>query len=90
MHPCGDPERIGDRFHGVSSRPGKGACKAVFLAEIQRLAQDLILQRLFAEHPLQLTDLALQGAIFGGRDYLLAGAHRRRRAFGIEPSPAKK
>jgi len=39
---------------------------------------------------LQLTDLALQDAVFEGRHHLLAGAHRRERAFGMEPPPAEQ
>ena len=61
------------------------ARKTVFfwLSPIQRLAQDRVLQGLFAEQPLQLTHLALRGAVLGGRNHLFAGAHCRQRAFGV-------
>ena len=54
---------------------------AVFwLRQIERLAQDLVPQRL-----VQLADLALQEPISGSRHYLVDGVHRRQRALGAQP-----
>jgi hypothetical protein len=48
------PERVDDHLHGVSFRTSEGAQQPLlWLRQIQRLAQDLIFQRLLAEQPLQ-------------------------------------
>jgi hypothetical protein len=38
---------------------------------------------------LQLAHLVLQGPVFGGGQYFLAGPNRRQRALGIQPPPSE-
>jgi hypothetical protein len=60
------------------------------LRQIQRLAQDLVLQGFLAEQPAQLANLLLQGPVLGGRHHLLAGTYCRQRALGVKPSPGEQ
>jgi hypothetical protein len=61
-----------------------------FLAagELQSLSQDLGLHRLLAEQALHLAQLALQGAVVGGRNDLFLRPRRRQRAGDIDASTA--
>jgi hypothetical protein len=55
--------------------PARASATALFwLRQIQRLAQDLVLQCLLAEQPLQFAHLALQRPVFGGRHHFFAVA----------------
>jgi hypothetical protein len=79
------PERIGNRLPGVPSRAGEGERSSRFFwpHQVQRLAQDLVLEGFLAEQPLQFAHLVLQSPVFGGGHHFLAGPHRRQRALGI-------
>src|SRR3954462_4128984 len=55
-----------------------------------RFAQDLVLERLLAEQPLQLADLLVSGAQLRGRHHLLTGASRRQRALRHQPTPGEE
>ena len=57
---------------------------------LDRFAQDLVLERLLAEQPLQLADLLVSGAQLRGRHHLLAGARRRQRALRHQPTPGEE
>src|SRR6187200_316615 len=57
---------------------------------LDRFAQDLVLERLLAEQPLQLADLLVSGAQLRGRHHLLAGASRRQRALRHQPTPGEE
>jgi hypothetical protein len=75
----------------VSSRAREGEPYSLFwLYQIQHLAQDLFLQRVFAEPPLQFANLMLQRPEFGGRHYLLASTYARQRAVGVKPAPREQ
>jgi hypothetical protein len=56
----------------------------------QRLLEDLGFECLLAEQPLQLTDLALQGAVLGSGDHLLLSACGSQRSLGGELAPAEE
>ncbi len=55
-----------------------------------RLAQDLVLHGLLAEHALQLAHLVLQGTIFADRNHLAAGTGSGQGAARRLSAPAKQ
>src|SRR5688500_6194612 len=57
---------------------------------LDRLAQDLVLERLLAEQALQLTDLLMGRTQLGGWNYLLAGTGRRQRALRHQPATGEE
>jgi len=57
---------------------------------LQRLAQDLGLERLLAEQPVQVADLLLKRAVVGGRYHLLAGRCGGEGAMGGEAAPGEE
>src|SRR5215207_9163348 len=57
---------------------------------LDRLAQDLVFERLLAEQALKLTDLLMGRTQLGGRNHLLAGTGRRQRALRHQPAPGEE
>src|SRR5205085_8654280 len=75
--------------HAVPLRQGRPQQPFFWLRQFERVAQYLVFQGLLAEQPLQLAHLVLQGSVFGGGHYLLAGPDRRQRALGVQPPPSE-
>src|SRR5215470_16647655 len=75
-------------FTACRPEPARASATAVFwLRQIERLAQDLVLQGLLAEQPLQFANLMLQGPIFGSRYHFFTGTDRRQRPFSVKLPP---
>src|SRR5215472_16283163 len=79
-------------FTAYPRERARATATAVFfwLCQIKRLAQDLVLQGLLAQQPLQLANLVLQGPVLGGRHHFLARSYRRQPALGVQPAPAEQ
>jgi hypothetical protein len=52
--------------------------------------EDFVLQRLFAQHALELGDLGPGRGELGGRHHGLAGGHRGQRALALELAPLEQ
>src|SRR3974390_1100128 len=59
------------------------------MGDLNGLLQDLVLQGLLAQNPLELPDPLLQRTNLGARDHLLVRLDRFLTALGHEPSPAE-
>ena len=57
---------------------------------LERLFEDLGLQRLLTEQPMQLSNLALQGPVIRRRNDLLAAAGRGQGALSDETTPGEE
>src|SRR5215510_10551900 len=70
------------------SSPGLSAQRRRFFSDLLSGAQDLDLQGLAAQRPLELADLSVGLAQLAGRYHVLTGLHCRRRACLGKPLPA--
>src|SRR5882724_4699606 len=95
-----------DAYHGHSSAPARAPGRRPSLAfprqqgrarnplffggVLHRFFEDLVLQRLLAEHTLQLDNLGARGCQLGGRHHGLAGGHGHQRALAFELAPLEQ
>src|SRR5882724_9331043 len=95
-----------DAYHGHSSAPARAPGRRPSLAfprqqgrarnplffggVLHRFFEDLVLQRLLAQHTLQLDNLGARGCQLGGRHHGLAGGHGHQRALAFELAPLEQ